>query len=80
MEMQGGKNHASARYIFTCLAPITRALFVQADDVLLDYLKEDGQSIEPTWFVIFPFPVVHIAWLSSKLLADLSLVPPVYSI
>jgi DNA gyrase/topoisomerase IV subunit A len=54
MGMQGGKNHASARYIFTCLAPITRALFVQADDVLLDYLKEDGQSIEPTWFVIFP--------------------------
>ncbi|CAK9876172.1 unnamed protein product [Sphagnum jensenii] len=57
---QGGKNHASARYIFTCLAPITRALFVQADDVLLDYLKEDGQSIEPTWYApIIPMVLVN---------------------
>lgn len=57
---QGGKNHASPRYIFTCLAPITRALFPQADDVLLDYLKEDGQSIEPTWYCpIIPLVLVN---------------------
>ena len=57
---QGGKNHASPRYIFTCLAPITRALFPEADDVLLDYMKEDGQSIEPTWYApILPLVLVN---------------------
>ncbi|XP_042515857.1 DNA topoisomerase 2-like isoform X3 [Macadamia integrifolia] len=48
---QGGKDHASARYIFTCLSPITRFLFPREDDILLDYLNEDGQSIEPTWYM-----------------------------
>ncbi|XP_042514754.1 DNA topoisomerase 2 [Macadamia integrifolia] len=48
---QGGKDHASARYIFTCLSPITRFLFPKEDDILLDYLNEDGQSIEPTWYM-----------------------------
>ncbi|URE07085.1 hypothetical protein MUK42_20585 [Musa troglodytarum] len=48
---QGGKDHASARYIFTCLSPITRFLFPKDDDILLDYLNEDGQSIEPTWYM-----------------------------
>jgi DNA topoisomerase-2 len=58
--MQGGKNHASPRYIFTCLSPITRALFPKADDVLLDYLKEDGQPIEPSWYCpIIPLVLVN---------------------
>ncbi|RVW87704.1 DNA topoisomerase 2 [Vitis vinifera] len=48
---QGGKDHASARYIYTRLSPITRFLFPKDDDILLDYLNEDGQSIEPTWYV-----------------------------
>lgn len=47
---QGGKDHASGRYIFTCLSPITRFLFPKDDDILLEYLKEDGQSIEPIWY------------------------------
>ncbi|KAJ9691502.1 hypothetical protein PVL29_013627 [Vitis rotundifolia] len=42
-------DHASARYIYTRLSLITRFLFPKDDDVLLDYLNEDGQSIEPTW-------------------------------
>lgn len=50
--MQGGKDHASARYIFTKLAPITRYLFPKDDDNLLDYLKDDGKKIEPTWLVL----------------------------
>jgi DNA topoisomerase-2 len=49
--LQGGKDHASGRYIFTCLSPITRFLFPKDDDILLEYLKEDGQSIEPIWQV-----------------------------
>ncbi|XP_074575235.1 DNA topoisomerase 2-like [Curcuma longa] len=57
---QGGKDHASARYIFTCLAPITRFLFPKDDDILLDYLNEDGQSIEPSWYMpIIPLVLVN---------------------
>ncbi|WOK99050.1 DNA topoisomerase 2-like [Canna indica] len=57
---QGGKDHASARYIFTCLSPITRFLFPKDDDILLDYLNEDGQSIEPSWYMpIIPLVLVN---------------------
>jgi DNA topoisomerase-2 len=47
--LQGGKDAASARYIYTRLAPLTRHLFNEADDQLLSYLNEEGQSIEPVW-------------------------------
>ena len=43
--LQGGKDHASPRYIFTRLAPICRVVFPECDDALLDYLDEDGQVI-----------------------------------
>ncbi|KAM0934081.1 putative DNA topoisomerase (ATP-hydrolyzing) [Dioscorea sansibarensis] len=57
---QGGKDHASARYIFTCLSPVTRFLFPKDDDALLNYLSEDGQSIEPTWYMpIIPMVLVN---------------------
>ena len=45
--LQGGKDAASPRYIFTKLSPVTRALFHLDDDPLLNYLNDDGQSIEP---------------------------------
>lgn len=58
--VQGGKDHASARYIFTQLCPITRYLFPKADDMLLNYLNEDGQTIEPTWYMpIIPMVLVN---------------------
>ena len=47
--LQGGKDAASARYIFTRLAPLARHLFNEADDALLNYLNEEGQTIEPEW-------------------------------
>ncbi|KAL9420945.1 hypothetical protein AB3S75_038503 [Citrus x aurantiifolia] len=57
---QGGKDAASARYIFTQLSPITRFLFPKDDDKLLDYLNEDGQQIEPTWYMpIIPTVLVN---------------------
>ncbi|GLT73663.1 hypothetical protein SLA2020_455040 [Shorea laevis] len=57
---QGGKDAASARYLFTRLSPITRYLFPKDDDGLLDYLNEDGQSIEPTWYMpIIPMVLVN---------------------
>ncbi|KAG7578464.1 C-terminal associated domain of TOPRIM [Arabidopsis thaliana x Arabidopsis arenosa] len=56
----GGKDAASARYIFTKLSPVTRILFPKDDDVLLNYLTEDGQSIEPTWYMpIIPTVLVN---------------------
>ncbi|CAN1342380.1 DNA topoisomerase 2 [Linum perenne] len=56
----GGKNAASARYIHTCLSLITRFLFPKDDDCILDYLEDDGQSIEPTWYMpILPMALVN---------------------
>ncbi|CAI0404684.1 unnamed protein product [Linum tenue] len=56
----GGKNAASARYIHTCLSIITRFLFPKDDDCILDYLEDDGQSIEPTWYMpILPMVLVN---------------------
>ncbi|KAM3733934.1 hypothetical protein ACB098_11G175300 [Castanea mollissima] len=56
----GGKDHASARYVYTRLSPITRFLFHKDDDDLLDYLNEDGQSIEPIWYMpIIPTVLVN---------------------
>ncbi len=47
--LQGGKDSASARYIFTYMCPIARTLFPVHDDPLLTYLNDDGQAIEPEW-------------------------------
>ena len=47
--LQGGKDSASARYIFTRLAELTRHLFNEDDDALLAYQTEEGQKIEPEW-------------------------------
>ncbi|KAI3440827.1 DNA topoisomerase 2 [Psidium guajava] len=56
----GGKDHASSRYIYTKLSPITRFLFPKDDDNLLNYLNEDGQSIEPAWYMpVLPMVLVN---------------------
>ncbi|CAG8482548.1 2580_t:CDS:10 [Diversispora eburnea] len=47
--IQGGKDSASARYINTRLNPLTRLVFSPHDDGLLNYLNDDGSSIEPEW-------------------------------
>ena len=49
--LQGGKDAASARYIFTMLAPHTRRIFDPRDDPLLDRLEDDGVPIEPRYYV-----------------------------
>ena len=49
--LMGGKDAASARYIFTNVADITRAIYHPADDALLNYLNDDGQNIEPEWYI-----------------------------
>ncbi|CCM06356.1 uncharacterized protein FIBRA_08613 [Fibroporia radiculosa] len=48
---QGGKDHASARYIYTELSPATRAVFHPGDDPLMKYLTDDGHLIEPEYYM-----------------------------
>lgn len=47
----GGADHASERYIFTNIHPITNKLFRKEDENLLKYQIEEGQSIEPEWYL-----------------------------
>lgn len=57
---QGGKDAASSRYIFTNLSPMTRAMFHEADDAILEPLNDDGQLIEPAWYVpVIPMVLVN---------------------
>ena len=58
--LQGGKDSASERYIFTQLNKITRFIFRAEDDALLTYLDDDGQSVEPIFYVpIIPMVLVN---------------------
>lgn len=56
----GGKDAASARYIFTKLETITRAIFHSDDSELLTYRTDDGVSIEPEFYVpVIPMVLVN---------------------
>jgi DNA gyrase/topoisomerase IV, subunit A len=58
--LMGGKDAASARYIFTKLERIARAVFHPDDDAVLTYLDDDGMSIEPAFFVpVLPMVLVN---------------------
>ena len=49
--LQGGKDHASPRYIFTKMNQILPYIFNEHDNNILNYLDDDGDPIEPEWFV-----------------------------
>ena len=58
--VQGGSDSASPRYIFTHLSPLARLVFPEADDAVLDFIKEDGQQIEPHFYIpIIPMLLVN---------------------
>jgi len=58
--LQGGDDSASERYIFTMLNPITRYLFPEMDDAVLNYLDDDGTLVEPEYYVpIVPFALMN---------------------
>ncbi|XBI03505.1 hypothetical protein VPH35_131912 [Triticum aestivum] len=58
--LSGGKYPGKAHHICTSLAPITRLIFPKDDDVLLNYLNEEGQSIEPSWYLpVIPMVLVN---------------------
>lgn len=58
--LQGGKDSASARYIFTHLSKLAQLLFIPDDFPLLKYLDDDGTPIEPLWYVpILPLILIN---------------------
>ena len=58
--LQGGKDSASERYIFTQLNKITRSIFPASDDNVLQYLNDDGLLVEPLYYApIIPMVLVN---------------------
>jgi DNA topoisomerase-2 len=58
--LQGGKDSASERYIFTQLNQITRYIYRKEDDAVLEYLEDDGFPVEPMFYVpIIPMILVN---------------------
>tara|TARA_B100001093_G_scaffold355282_1_gene339872 strand:- start:3862 stop:7170 length:3309 start_codon:yes stop_codon:yes gene_type:complete len=58
--LQGGKDSASERYIYTKLNALTRQIFRKEDDGVLEYLDDDGLSVEPIYYVpILPMVLVN---------------------
>jgi len=58
--LMGGKDHAASRYIYTRLSEPTRTIFHPEDDHVLNYLKDEGQTIEPQWYApIIPMVLVN---------------------
>ena len=58
--LHGGDDSASERYIFTMLNPLTRYIFPEVDDQVLNYLDDDGTIVEPEFYVpIIPFALIN---------------------
>ncbi|CAL8371464.1 unnamed protein product, partial [Boreogadus saida] len=58
--INGGKDAASPRYIFTMLSPLARLLFPAVDSNLLKFLYDDNQKVEPEWYIpIIPLVLVN---------------------
>ena len=56
----GGKDAAASRYIFTALAPIQSTLFSKADDPALSWTEDDGQKVEPEYYLpVIPMLLVN---------------------
>ena len=58
--LQGGKDSASERYIFTQLNSLTRSIYPEIDDKIVQYIDDDGQLVEPIYYVpIIPMILVN---------------------
>ena len=58
--LHGGDDSASERYIFTQLNSLTRYIFPDVDDAVLNYLNDDGTLVEPEYYVpIIPFALMN---------------------
>ena len=54
--LEHGKDSASPRYIFTNLSELAFHIFNPLDNPLLEYNEDDGQKIEPIWYI----PIVPV--------------------
>lgn len=58
--LMGGKDAASPRYVFTQLSEMTELIFHPADSPLYTYLKDDGLSVEPPFYMpVIPMLLVN---------------------
>ena len=58
--LQGGKDCASSRYIFTYCKNDIKKLFIQDDNNILEYNEEDGHKIEPKYYIpILPMILIN---------------------
>jgi len=58
--LQGGADAASPRYIFTALERIQATLISKADDPALSWLEDDGQTVEPDYYMpVLPLLLVN---------------------
>ena len=58
--IMGGKDSASARYIYTYLNPITSKIFNSSDNSTYKYINDDGDQIEPEYYVpIIPMVLIN---------------------
>ena len=56
----GGADASSPRYIFTLLSNLTRLIFKEEDNYILNFLDEDGDKIEPEYYIpIIPMILVN---------------------
>jgi len=57
---ENGADHASPRYIFTQLNSLTRLIYPKVDDAILTYLEDDGEKIEPEYYLpILPMILIN---------------------
>ena len=55
-----GGDASSARYIYTLLSKLSRLIFKEEDNDILNYLEEDGLKIEPEYYIpIIPLILVN---------------------
>jgi len=58
--IQGGNDSSSPRYIYTLLSQMTKLIFREDDSCVLNYLQEDGLTIEPEFYIpIIPMILVN---------------------
>lgn len=56
----GGKDHASPRYIYTNIEPLTFNIFRKEDEVILKYLTDEGESVEPEcYYPVIPMVLIN---------------------
>jgi len=58
--LEGGKDSAAPRYIFTALEPIQGTLLSKADDPGLTWLEDDGLQVEPEYYMpVLPLLLIN---------------------